>query len=76
MFVLPVLVVGPVEGVVLRQGDDVGDVEPEGVSVLPLVLEIGEGGFGTAPVDDPLEIVPRKPEGKVLELGEDDDIFI
>ena len=70
--VLALFIVAPVPGVFLRQGHDVGDVELEGVAVLPLVLEIGEGGTGVRAVDQPFEIVPAIGEFQVLELGQDD----
>ena len=73
VLVLAFIVVLAIEGVVLRERDHVGDVETEGVAVLPLVLEIGEGGLGAGPVDDPLEILAGIGEGEVLELGQDDE---
>ena len=71
--VLAVLVVRAVPGIVLRKGDDVGDVELERVAVLPLVLEIGEGRGGTGAVDELLEVVPAEFEFQVLELRQDDE---
>ena len=72
VLVLPVAVVGPVPGEFPGEGDDVRDVEAEGIAVLPLVLEVGQGRLGVVSVDDPLEIVPGEGIGKVGELGEDD----
>ncbi len=73
VLVLVVVIVGPVVFVVLRQGDDGGDIELEVAPVLPLVLEIGDGGIGSVPVHLFLEILPREGEFQVLELGEDDE---
>ena len=53
-----VAVVGAVKFVAVREGDRFGDVEPEGVTVLPLVLEIGEGRVRLFAVDQILEIGP------------------
>ena len=73
LFVLAVLVVGAVIGMVMGKGDRLGDVEPEGVAVFPLVLEIGKGRFGAGAVDEILEIGPGMDEFEVLELGQDDE---
>ena len=73
VFVFVVIVVGAVVGILVRKGDDLGDVELEGVAVLPLVFEIGEGRCDRGSVDEVLEPVLSVAEFQVLELGQDDE---
>ena len=57
----------------MREGDRVGDVEPEGVAALPLVLEIGEGRVRAVAVDEFLEVRLGVGELEARELGQDDE---
>ena len=57
----------------MREGDRVGDVEPEGVAAFPLVLEIGEGRVRAVAVDEFLEVRLGVGELEARELGQDDE---